>query len=319
MVNLAPVVLFAYARPEHTRKTVESLAVNDLAVETDLIVYSDAARGAMDAEKVQAVRDYLKTIDGFRSVTIHERERNFGLADSIIDGVTVSVDNRGKVIVVEDDLITSPYFIRYMNDALQVYQNEERVMHIAAHMFDINSRDLPEAFFLPPASCWGWGTWARAWRHFNRDSAEYIKSFRQEDIFKFNLSGSYDYWRQLLDNHDQKINTWAVFWYASVFTRGGLCLHPRTSMVCNIGFDGSGTNCGTNEQLSFPLVTQAVQDFPRQIETSVLGLSRYEDYLRSMMLGVGEDQSWWCHIFREACGRFQTWIKRFCPYINHLY
>jgi len=283
--QFAPVVLFAYARPDHTRRTVEALAANDLASKTDLVVYSDAARGPADLPAVQAVRAYLKTIGGFHSVTIHERERNYGLADSIVDGVTATVNSRGTVIVVEDDLVTSPSFLRYMNDALRIYADEERVMHVAAHMFDIALDGLPESFFLPPASCWGWGTWARAWHRFSRDSTQYLAKFNPADIRRFNLDDSYDYWRQVLDNHDGKIKTWAVFWYASIFMHDGISLHPRTSLAKNIGFDGSGTNCGTNDQLPFTLATKPILEFPTTLETNALGLSRYKDYLRAVLSG----------------------------------
>ncbi|ACU91356.1 sugar transferase [Desulfomicrobium baculatum DSM 4028] len=311
LYNLAPVALFAYARPEHTRKTVEALAANELAAETDLIIYSDAARGPMDVPAVQAVRNYLKTIGGFRSVTVHERERNFGLADSIVDGVTATVNNCGKVIVVEDDLITSLCFLRYMNNALHIYQNEECVMHVAAHMFNIDPEGLPDCFFLPPASCWGWGTWARSWRHFSCDSSHYIENFKPEDIRRFNLDDSYDYWSQVLNNHCGRMKTWAVFWYASVFANDGLCLHPRTSLVRNIGFDGSGTNCGTNDMLDFPLATRLVLDFPSQLEVNTLGLSRYESYLRKRLKGCPSTvPSLLTGRLRRWLVSLQTWVKR---------
>ena len=306
MHKLAPVVLFVFARPEHTRETVEALAANDLAAETDLIVYSDAARGPMDVPAVQAVRDYLKTIGGFHSVTVHERERNFGLADSIVDGVTATVNIFGTVIVVEDDLVTSQYFLRYMNDALRIYQNEERVMHVAAHMFDIDPEGLPDCFFLPPASCWGWGTWARAWRYFSCNSAYYIENFKSDDISRFNLDDSYDYWSQVLNNHCGRMKTWAVFWYTSVFANDGLCLHPRTSLIRNIGFDGSGTNCGTDDVLDFPLATRPVLDFPSQLEVNSLGLSRYKGYLQKRLK--------WCppaepRYLRGRLRGWHVWLK----------
>lgn len=278
--NLAPVVLFVYARPAHTRNTVEALAANDLATETDLVVYSDAALRSMDVPAVQAVRDYLKTIDGFRSVTIYERARNFGLADSIIDGVTATVNDCGKVIVVEDDLITSSCFLRYMNDALCIYENEERVMHVAAHMFDIDPEGLPDTFFLRQSSCWGWGTWARAWQHFRRDSGDIVSRFGVDDIRRFNLDGTLDYWSQLLANHEGRLKTWAVYWYASVYGQGGLCLHPRSSLVDNVGHDGSGTNCGVNPSLRCRVCALPVMQFPEVISEHIGAMERYQGFLR---------------------------------------
>ena len=144
---LAPVVLFVYARPWHARRTVEALAANADAPETDLVIFSDAARNEKDAPAVREVREWLPSITGFRSVTIHERQENLGLADSIINGVSSVISRYGRVIVVEDDLITSPYFLRYMNDALELYAHDDKVMHVAGYMFPMDTDGLPETVF----------------------------------------------------------------------------------------------------------------------------------------------------------------------------
>lgn len=250
MKQYAPVVLFVYARPEHTRRTVEALAANAEASLTPLVVYADAARGAHDVEAVTYVREYVKGIAGFASLEVHEATVNKGLADSIIDGVTETVKAYGRAIVLEDDLITSPYFLQYMNEALELYENEPRVMHIAGHVPNIDASGLPETFFLRQSSCWGWATWERAWKYFSRDSEAMIPAFTPEMRHAFNLDGGYNYWAQLTANHEGRLKTWAVFWYASVFLQHGLCLHPRHTLVDNIGFDGSGENCGSRNQIA---------------------------------------------------------------------
>ncbi|MGE4442605.1 MAG: sugar transferase [Desulfomicrobium sp.] len=284
---LSPVVLFVYARPEHTKKTVDALVANDLASETDLIIYSDAPRAFNDFLAVQQVRTYIQTIVGFRSVTIYERDRNFGLADSIISGVTDVVKLYGKVIVLEDDLVVSPFFLRYMNDALRIYENNASVMHVSGHIFDIDMSGLPESFFLPIASCWGWGTWARSWECFSNDSMRLVKNFRHTDIFRFNLYGSYNYWAQVLDNHFGRKKTWAVFWYASIFEANGLCLHPRSSLVENIGFDGSGSNCGKMSIELYPAKLASIASFPVVLGVEQIALHRYRRYLcEKLYLGL---------------------------------
>lgn len=303
--ELAPVVLFVFARPEHTRKTVEALAANDLALETDLIVYSDAERGPMDASKVQAVREYLKKIDGFRSVTVYEREKNYGLADSIADGVTETVNLYGKVIVVEDDLVTSPCFLRYMNDALRIYQNEEQVMHIAAHMFDIDPEGLPEAFFLRQSSCWGWGTWARAWRLFSRNSGDIIARFGDKDIRRFNLDGALDYWSQLLANHEGRLRTWAVYWYACIFSQGGLCLHPRSSLVDNIGHDGSGTNCGSDSSFRCDICTLPIMHFPEVVLEHEEAMERCKRFLEGQRFIKPEHTGYLRRYFKRLAAKLR--------------
>ncbi len=279
----APIALFVYSRLTHTKRTVEALSANQMAGESELFVFSDAAKSDRDATSVAAVRDYIRTIEGFAAVHIVERQRNFGLADSIVDGVTSLTERFGKVIVVEDDLVTSPHFLRYMNDALALYRDDEKVMHIAAHMLPISHEGLPETFFMRQSSCWGWATWSRAWRFFNRSSSELVKEFTPPDIFRFNLDGATNYWQQVLANHAGTLRTWACFWYASVFRQGGLCLHPRTSLVVNIGHDGSGENCGEDSRFDQQVSLEPVKTFP-SVSLELLehpeALRRYRAFLQ---------------------------------------
>ena len=144
--NLAPIVLFVYNRPWHTAQTVEALQKNTLADKSELFIYSDAAKNSEVALYVKKVREYIRNISGFRKVTIMEREKNWGLANSIIDGVTTIVNKYGKIIVLEDDLVTSPYFLRFMNEALEMYENEESVASIHGYIYPIEG--LPETFFI---------------------------------------------------------------------------------------------------------------------------------------------------------------------------
>lgn len=286
---LAPVVLFVYARPWHARRTVEALAANADAPETDLVIFSDAARNEKDAPAVREVREWLPSITGFRSVTIHERQENLGLADSIINGVSSVISRYGRVIVVEDDLITSPYFLRYMNDALELYAHDDKVMHVAGYMFPMDTDGLPETVFLRQSSCWGWATWERAWRHFTRDSASIINRFSEEDIYRFNLDGTMDYWSQLMANHAGTLRTWAVFWYASVFMRGGLCLHPRECLVHNCGFDGSGENCGIMERAADNLATMPIRVQRAELRESTDAMEQIEKFLSSQRTEVSAE------------------------------
>ena len=282
MTYPAPVVLFVYKRPRHTVETIQALAANGLAAQTPLFVYSDAAKGEADVSLVEQVRFFLKTITGFASVVIHEREYNFGLADSISDGVTSVIREYGRAIVLEDDIVTSPHFLEYMNTALARYEHEERVMHIAAHIPKISPKGLPESFFLRQSSCWGWATWERAWRCFHRQGQNFINTFTPDDIKRFNLDGAYDYWSQLLANENCALKTWAVYWYACVFSHGGLCLHPRQSLAQNIGFDGSGENCGVGEKEAAVFGTKAPAFYPAIFEEYEPAIRRYQRQLRGM-------------------------------------
>ena len=242
--TLAPIVLFVYNRPGHTEQTVTALLKNELAYASDLIVYSDGPKNEAAFPKVEEVRSFIKDIRGFKSVSIIEREKNWGLADNIIDGVTTVVNKYGRVIVLEDDIVTSPFFLRFMNDALEFYENEEKVWHISGYMFPIDKTGLNSTFFTKGMFCWGWATWERAWKHYKRDPEKLPSQFSKEMIKDFNYDGTNAFFNQVLLNKSEKIRTWAIFWYAAIYCYNALCLCPRDSFVKNIGHDGSGVHCG---------------------------------------------------------------------------
>lgn len=242
-MKLAPVVLFVYNRPWHARQTIEALQKNELAKESELFIYSDGPKNEKAVFEVTKVRDYIKAVDGFRKVIIVERDCNLGLANNIIDGVTSIINNHGRVIVLEDDLITSPYFLTFMNEALDFYENEEKVMHISGWNYPIETAGVEETFLWRLMNCWGWATWKDRWSYFEKDVGRILNDFTRKDIKRFNLDGYSNIWSQVITNKKGKINTWALFWYASIFKQNGLCLNPTESFVHNIGHDGSGVHC----------------------------------------------------------------------------
>lgn len=248
-MTLSPIVLFVYNRPWHTQQTVEALQKNEMAGDSELFIYSDAAKNDQASEGVNAVREYIETINGFKKITLIKRDKNWGLADSIIDGVTQIVNKYGKIIVLEDDLVTSPYFLNFMNDALEFYKNEEKVWHVSGYCPPLN-KVIKEHFFIKPTSCWGWATWENRWSFFKKDSDHFLNWFDKERRKDFNINNSYDYFSQIKLNYQNKINTWAIFWYATVYENNGLSLHPKESFVENIGHDGSGIHCGEDVNYS---------------------------------------------------------------------
>ncbi len=250
---LAPIVLLVYNRPYHTRLTVEALQKNELAAESDLFVFSDAALNNEGKAAVQEVREFIRTIRGFKKVTILERDKNLGLASSIITGVTEIVNRFGRVIVLEDDLVTSPYFLRYMNEALELYCDEKRVMHVSAGTYPVGEYcGDNDTYFLRIPLCWGWGTWKRAWDKFERN-VDIMQQFNSNMISRFNFDGTNPFWAQLELNRDGRLNTWFVFWYATVFLNEALALFPKKVLVKNIGFDGTGVHCGDTHNFDVEL------------------------------------------------------------------
>jgi len=243
-METAPILLLAYNRLAHIQRCVTSLLTNELASESDLFIYADNARDAATAGAVGQVRQYIHTIAGFRSVTIVERDTNWGLARNVIDGVTTLVNRYGRVIVVEDDLVLAPHFLKFMNDALNTYADEERVGHIQACDFT-GDPSLPDTFLIKWTGSWGWATWKRAWTHFNPDGQMLLQQLEQRGLTRrFDFDGKYGFTRMLRRQIQGKNNSWAIRWNASLFLDDILSLNVGKSLVSNEGFDGTGTNCG---------------------------------------------------------------------------
>lgn len=244
-MELAPIVVFSYNRPDHLRRTLEALAKNDLAEQSVLYIYCDGAKADATEEQKQRVaenRRVAHSTTGFKELHVVERERNVGLKDNIIGAVTEIVNRYGCIITLEDDVVSSVGFLKYMNDALEVYKDEEKVMHISAYFY-ANNKKLPETFFYEvPYPGGGWATWQRAWQYYSDDTAA-LYDYWKSRWDKFNIYGGTALQRQLEDNYTGKISTWFVKWHAIVLKMGGLTLFPKKSLTTNIGFDGSGTNC----------------------------------------------------------------------------
>lgn len=279
-MQLSPIVLFVYNRPKHTRQTVEALQKNELAKESVLFIFSDAAKNEDAGEKVNEVREYIRTINGFKKVTVIERENNWGLANSIIDGVTKIINTYGKVIVLEDDLVTSPYFLKFMNEALEFYEGEKKVWHISGWNYPISNDGLDDVFLWRVMNCWGWATWADRWSYYEKNIDKTIKEFRKTDIRKFNLDGAENFWQQVMLNKEGKINTWAIFWYATIFKQNGLCLNPSQTFVENIGHDASGVHCSQNSFFSSNLNEKDIINFHKNIRENKKALDEVKHFYK---------------------------------------
>lgn len=254
MNNLAPIVLFVYNRPWHTLQTLQALANNKLADQSFLYIYADGPKTGAEEDTLSKIKETRKIIHQkkwCKEVYIIESDKNQGLADSIIQGVTEIINKYGKVIVLEDDIVSSPGFLQYMNDALSLYEEDEKVMHISAFTpHTTGGENLPETYFLRFMSCWGWGTWKRAWDKLILNTDNLYNEIPELADYKFyNLDGYKNMFSQVEANYNGTLNTWAIKWYSSIFLNKGLCLYPKKTLIRNIGFDGSGIHCG-NDDLS---------------------------------------------------------------------
>ena len=278
----APIALFVYNRPTHTRETIEALKNNLGAAESDLVIFSDAPKNSDAVAGVIAVRDYIKSVDGFRSVKIIERDQNWGLARSIIHGVTEVVRQHGRLIVLEDDIVTSSAFLTFMNLALDFYQDKQKVWHISGWNYPIKTEKLNDVFLWRVMNCWGWATWADRWKKFDKNPVRLINEFSEAHQYHFDLDGSGIFWTQIIENAEKKIDTWAIFWYATIYQNHGLCLNPSLTYADNIGIDGSGTHSGNSYSIERRKLNHSIEvNLDVKIQESSYAVEEIRVYYKS--------------------------------------
>lgn len=284
MPSCAPIVLFAYDRPDHIRRTLTALRRNTLAGTSSLHVFCDGPAddaAAEDFDRIHEVRAIVRSEQWCGDVVIHERESNSGLAKSIREGIVWIFERSDRAIILEDDIETSPGFLQYMNDALRAYADSPEVMHINGYLPAASHRGfLPETFFARAMSCWGWATWRESWQRANWDAASLLARLDASPQGRrhFDLDGAAPFSIQLERNLSGQLRTWAIFWAASIYLEGGLCLTPGKSLAANIGTDGSGVHFQTDRS--------AVYDTPLTDSVDVVRKSPRESrigrwYLRS--------------------------------------
>lgn len=277
---LAPIALFTFKRPAHTRRTLESLAQNPEFLESPLIVYCDGARHDGEAAQVEETRKLVRDWP-HPNKTVIERDRNWGLANSIIDGVTIQCNAFGKVIVVEDDMEVSSHFLNYMNTALVKYQDDERVISIHGYSFPIGN--LPEAFFIKGASCWGWATWKRGWDLFEANGQKLFDELQNKNLmYRFDILGSYPYKRMLHDQIHGRNDSWAIRWNASAIVNDKLSMHPGRSLVHNTGMDGSGSHCDQYDGFASGISSTPICLDELVVSESAQALAAWRVYLKAV-------------------------------------
>lgn len=249
-------------RPQiDTSACLEYLERNELAAESELYVFADGAKPGSE-EAVAAVRRVIAEPWKFKRLKVVERPENKGLAANVIAGVTSVLETHDRVIVLEDDLIVSPYFLRFMNEALEVYKDTEEVCHVTCHMLD-HKGELPDTFLIRWCNSWGWGTWSRAWQYFEPDGRKSLREIERRDLCRqFDLDGGFHFTQMLRDQIEGRNNSWFIRWYASLFLRDKLMLGTGRSLVDNAGFDGSGTHCNTMQLCTQTLSMNPIEVVP---------------------------------------------------------
>lgn len=241
--NLSPIIVFAYNRIGHLKKTINSLKKCNLSKNSKLIIYLDHHKDDNEKNKVINIKKYCYKIKGFKEVTLVERKKNLGMSKNIILGVSQTLKKFKKGIFLEDDLLLDKYFLEYMNYYLKLFKDNDKISSIHGYSYPTKKK-LPDYFFLKGADCWGWATWSRAWKLYSNNSKSLLSKIKDKELIKsFNFNNSYDYFKMLKQNLIKKNNSWAINWHASCFLRNKLTLYPGNSLVHNFGNDLSGTNC----------------------------------------------------------------------------
>ena len=242
MKNLAPIALFTYNRINTLEECINSLKKNDLAKQSTLYIFSDGPKDISQKKNVEKVRIFVKKIKGFKKKIVIIKKKNIGLAKNIIYGVSKILKKNNNIIVLEDDILVTKNFLRFMNSALNNYEKNKKVWHISGWNYNISCNSKFDAYFTRGMNCWGWATWNNRWKYFQKNPEKIINEWTNKDILKFNFNGSYNFFSQIERTLSNEPNTWAVFWYAKIFQNNGLCLNPKKTLTKNIGIGKFSTN-----------------------------------------------------------------------------
>jgi hypothetical protein len=283
---LAPIALFVYKRPEETRQTLEHLARNVGIEGSELFIFCDAARKPDEVGAVQATRSVVHGRSWCPRTTIIERQENRGLAHSVIAGVNELTESHGRVIVLEDDLLTSRGFLSYMNTALDRYQDSIKVMQISGHLHSIPHFPFKgSCSFLPMITSWGWATWKRAWEAFDPECNGWEKLKIDKKLrYRFDLDDSYPYFQMIKNQMEGKNDSWGIRWWWAVFQMNGISLYPDKTLVNNIGFGNGATH---TTHTAWYVETRNwdpnlfIEDFPQFIQINERNWRTFKKFYRS--------------------------------------
>lgn len=255
-MRLAPIVLFVYNRPEHTKKTVEALQKNKLAKDSLLYVFSDGPKNEEAKEKVKEVREYIKKIKGFRKVEVFESDKNKGLANSVIAGVTKIIDKHGRVIVLEDDCVSSPDLLNFSNRTLDFYEKNKKIYSITNFNYSPSILEIPgdykfDVYFSLRAGAQSWATWKDRWETVDWEVEDFDVFKKDKKLQKKFNQGGDDMSEMLINQMEGKIDSWAIRWGYHHFLNNAFCVYPVDSLIDNIGCDGSGVHSGVDRRGRF--------------------------------------------------------------------
>lgn len=277
----APIALIVYNRPDTLKKTLSSLVKNKLIKNADIYIFSDGPKKKEDNQKIRKVRETINNIKNLRIKKKFYFKKNRGLKKNILEGVNYVLKKNSKIIVIEDDLELSPYFYQYMNNALDFIEKKKNIWHVSAWNYPLKVPNLSRnsTFLWNNMNCWGWGTHKKYWRKIIVNADFFIKKFSKKKINHFDMNGYLNNWNQIIKNKKNIINTWAIFWNASIFLKKGLCLNPVVSFSKNIGFSESSTNTKENIPQTHNLNKSKNITFPQKEKIDFFYIAKIRSHL----------------------------------------
>jgi len=279
-MKFAPIVLFIFNRPHYLKQTLEALSKNEESKESILYIYSDGPSDystQQELDNIKAARAVAREKQWCKEVVIIESKSNLGLSNAIISGVNEIIKKHGRVIVLEDDLVTSPYFLNYINTALNKYENNMEVISVVGYSYPITFKEnLSETYFIKNADCLGWATWKRGWDLFENDASKLIQQIKDKKLEKeFNFNNQYPFFKMLKSVAEGKVNSWAIRWYASSFVNNKLSIFPQKSLIRHIGNVGSNIKADNSDIFGLELGDKPITLF----ENSITEKSEYRELL----------------------------------------
>lgn len=241
---MTPVCIFTFNRYDETFRSLQTLQENFLAKDSELYIFSDGPRNENDRTKIECIRKDLDQLDGFKAVYRIYSDVNKGLANSIVGGVSQVLEKHNSVIVLEDDLLTSKNFLCFLNQALDYYEKQRKVMSISGYTFPLPglSKTTADFYFGKRASSWGWGTWRDRWFEVDWSVKAYDRFISSKKLRnEFNQGGS-DMTRMLRNQMEGKIDSWAIRFCFQQFLEQRACVYPSKSKIKSIGFSGDATH-----------------------------------------------------------------------------
>lgn len=293
--ELAPVILFTYNRPDHTKQVLDQLAKNYLAPSSELFIFCDGPKNENAVEKNNATREIIKReekLGRFRKVNVEISEENKGLANSIISGVTKIIEKYGCCIVLEDDLLTSKYFLSYMNDALKFYRTNEKIWSVTGFSFALKTlANYPHDVYLSyRANSHSWATWVDRWKKVDWQVSDFEElSHSLKKISHFNRGGN-DLFRMLRHQMRGERDSWAIRFCYSQSKYDMYTIYPKYSMIKNIGFDGTGTHCQNNCSIDYSSFRDDIQGI--HMENVNLDRAIVQEFKSMYRVKFGEAVDW---------------------------